>query len=174
MSVLLIDGRSGSGKTELAAAIVAVWPEAQLVRLDDIYPGWDGLEAGSRYVTDFVLDGPLRRWQRWDWYADDRAEWHEIDPALPIVIEGVGALSRANRERADYGIWVETDDATRKHRATTRDGDLYDGHWDQWARQEQAFIDREHPARLADSIVFGHNVGVGADRWRAIVEAAAG
>jgi uridine kinase len=173
MSVLLIDGRSGSGKTELAQAIVAVWPEAQLVRLDDLYPGWDGLEAGSRYVTDFVLDGPLRRWQRWDWRSNQREEWHEIDPTLPIVIEGVGALSRANRERADYGIWVETDATVRKQRALDRDGDLYDGHWDQWALQEDAFIDREHPTKLADAIVFGHNVGVGAERWPALVEAAA-
>ena len=172
MTVLLIDGRSGSGKTELAEAICAVWPEAQLVRLDDLYPGWDGLETGSRYVTDFVLDGPLRRWQRWDWHTNERAEWHDIDPTRPIIVEGVGALSRANRERADYGIWVETDDATRKQRALDRDGDLYDGHWDQWAVQEEKFIAREHPARLADSIVFGHHVTVGADRWQALVEAA--
>jgi uridine kinase len=172
VTVLLIDGRSGSGKTELATAIVEAWPEAQLVRLDNIYPGWNGLETGSRYITDFVLDGPLRRWQRWDWAAGARAEWHDVDPERPIVVEGVGALSRANRERADYGIWVETDTSTRKRRAIARDGGMFAPHWDAWAAQEQVFIDREHPAQLADTIVFGHNVVVGAGRWRHIVEAA--
>ncbi len=44
---ILIDGRSGSGKTELARAIVDDWPGAQLVRLDEVYPGWHGLAAAS-------------------------------------------------------------------------------------------------------------------------------
>lgn len=150
---ILIDGRSGSGKTDLAAAMVAAWPEAQLVRLDDLYPGWDGLEAGSRHVAEFVLtDAP--RWQRWDWAAHRPAEWHRLDPARPIIVEGCGALSRANRAQADWGIWVELDDATRKQRALARDGDAYAPHWERWAGQEQAFIAREHPQQLADEIYY--------------------
>src|SRR5690606_29833513 len=49
-AVVLIDGRSGSGKTTLATALAARLPGTQLVRLDDFYPGWDGLEAGSAHV----------------------------------------------------------------------------------------------------------------------------
>ena len=149
---ILIDGRSGSGKTDLAASMVASWPEAQLVRLDDLYPGWDGLDAGSAHVTEFVLsENP--RWQRWDWERGQRAEWHTLDPARPIVIEGCGALSRANRAKADWGIWVELDDATRKQRAIARDGETYAREWERWAAQELAFIEREHPQALADEIL---------------------
>ena len=39
-AILLIDGRSGSGKSELATAIAAA-TGSQVVRLDDLYPGWD-------------------------------------------------------------------------------------------------------------------------------------
>ena len=60
---ILIDGRSGSGKTELARSIAAHWPEAQLVRLDDLYPGWDGLDAGSAAVPGILTDF---RWRAWD------------------------------------------------------------------------------------------------------------
>ena len=63
-AVLLIDGRSGSGKTELARAVVAGVPEAQLVRLDDLYPGWGGLEEGSRVwisITNGVSLAPVVR-----------------------------------------------------------------------------------------------------------------
>ena len=152
---VLIDGRSGSGKTELAKRMVLALPGSQLVRLDDLYPGWGGLEAGSKHVHDYVLSASAPRWQRWDWTDGTPAEWHVLDPSRPIIIEGCGALSRANRALADYGIWMELDEPTRKARALARDGDAYAPHWDEWAAQEQAFIDREQPRQLADQVVEG-------------------
>ena len=108
--MLLIDGRSGSGKTELARAIVAGSPGAQLVRLDDLYPGWDGLDAGSQIAHDEILAAHHRpRWRRWDWVTGRHAEWHDLDPDRPLVVEGCGALSRDNRALASFGIWVALD-----------------------------------------------------------------
>jgi cytidylate kinase len=148
--VILIDGRSGSGKTELATEVAAAL-EAEVVRLDDLYPGWNGLEAASERVrTDVLL---ANRWQRWDWQRDAPAEWHELDPSRPLVVEGSGSLSRANRELATVGVWVELDESTRKLRALARDGASYEPHWDAWAIQEQRFFDRERPDLLADFVV---------------------
>jgi uridine kinase len=49
-ALVLVDGPSGSGKSTLADALVRdgdpaalLPPGAQLLRLDDVYPGWDGL-----------------------------------------------------------------------------------------------------------------------------------
>ena len=164
--MLLIDGRSGSGKTELARAIVAGVPSAQLLRLDDLYPGWGGLEAGSRYLLEHVLASDAPRWQRWDWIGGARAEWHELDPARPLVVEGCGTLSRGNRSLADFGLWVALDAESRKRRALRRDGDSYAPHWDEWAAQEEAFIAREGPAGLADATVDGRDVAADLPRWR--------
>ncbi|QNE47263.1 ATP-binding protein [Glaciihabitans sp. INWT7] len=155
--VVLIDGGSGSGKTTLAQALAPAL-DAQLVRLDELYPGWDGLEAASRAVHDDVLAPIGPRWRRWDWVADTAAEWHALDAALPLVIEGSGCLSRANRARASFGIWVELDAPTRKHRALARDGDTYAPHWDRWAAQERSFGRREHPWRLADLVLRDEDV----------------
>ena len=50
--VVLIDGRSGAGKTSLARLLVARWPltgRVQLVALDSLYPGWDGLDPGVEH-----------------------------------------------------------------------------------------------------------------------------
>ena len=46
-AVILIDGPSGAGKSTLADRLIAAWPTdaaPQLVRLDDVYPGWGGLD----------------------------------------------------------------------------------------------------------------------------------
>lgn len=155
-SIILIDGRSGSGKTELARTMAAAVPGMQLIRLDDIYPGWDGLQAASRHILEHVLEplaaGRPARWRRWDWTAAAPAEWHDVDPTSALIIEGCGALSRENRALASFAIWVELDAATRKRRALARDGDAYAPYWDRWAAQEDAFIAREHPRELADRV----------------------
>lgn len=170
--IVLVDGRSGSGKSEFAAALVDGWPEAQLLRLDVVYPGWDGLEAGSQHLHDNVLATDNPRWQRWDWATDEPAEWNLLDPTRPIIVEGSGSLSRANRALADAAIWVQFDDTERKRRALERDGEMYAPHWDQWAAQEEAFVARENPASLADGIVDGRDVAAAAEVWRAILHPA--
>lgn len=117
------------------------------MRLDDLYPGWDGLDAGSAAVPRILTDF---RWRAWDWAADRPGDWHDLDPARPIIVEGVGAISADSRPLADLALWVQLDDATRKQRALARDGDTYAPHWDRWAAQELRFIAREDPRALAD------------------------
>jgi predicted kinase len=151
--IVLIDGRSGSGKSTFASQLAPALG-AQLVRLDDIYPGWSGLLAASDHVHQRVL-APEPGWQAWDWGADRPGEWHRLDPLLPIVIEGAGSLSAANRALATFGIWMELADDIRKQRALARDGETYAPHWDAWAAQEDAFAAREHPRSLADFEVVG-------------------
>ena len=155
--IVLIDGGSGSGKTTLAAALAPALA-AQLVRLEDFYPGWEGLESASAAVCRDVLAPESPGWRRWDWTTGSAAEWHPLDATLPLVIEGSGCLSRANRRRASFGIWVELDAPTRKRRALARDGESYLPHWDRWAAQERVFAHREHPRQLADLVLDEHDV----------------
>lgn len=150
---ILIDGRSGSGKSELASGLAEHlgW---QLLRLDDLYPGWDGLDAASRALPQILTTG---RWRRWNWAEGAPGQWAELDVDGPLIVEGAGALSRASRPLADAAIWVELDATTRKRRALDRDGATYAPHWERWAAQEDAFIAREHPERLADLVVSGRS-----------------
>ena len=151
--IILIDGRSGSGKTELAT-LLAARLGAQVVRLDDVYPGWGGLDAGSAAVPGILSSG---RWRRWDWATSQLAEVHTVDPARTLIVEGVGAITRASRPLADRALWVELDEATRKRRALARD-EYFAPHWDAWAAQEEQLIAREHPRALADAVVDGRAV----------------
>jgi hypothetical protein len=158
--VLLIDGRSGAGKTSLARKVVDRWPVAgrvQLIALDSIYPGWDGLDAGVERAFEWILRphgrGYLGTWRRWDWERQTEAESHAVDPALGVLIEGSGIITPATAAIADIRIWVESPELGRKSRALRRDGDAYRPHWDQWAAQESAHIERDDPRALATRIV---------------------
>lgn len=162
--IVLIDGFSGAGKTTLATSLVAEWTSrggapVQLLQLERVYPGWDGLAAAAEHVLKHVLgalrDGDPGRWRQWDWEADAPGAWNGVDGRLPLVIEGVGSLSGRSRALADLGVWIELDAASRKIRALARDGDTFAPHWERWARQERDFAQRERPREHADLILDG-------------------
>lgn len=157
--ITLIDGRSGSGKTTFATALAAR-TGAQLLSLDDVYPGWDGLEAGEAHVLQQVLqaiaDGRAPRWQSWNWVDDCPGAWHDLDPARDLIIEGCGAISPAARALAHHAIWVElADDAERRRRAIARDGEIFALNWNRWARQEVEHATLHDPRGTADELVDG-------------------
>jgi uridine kinase len=157
--ITLIDGRSGSGKTTFATALAAR-TRAQLLSLDDVYPGWDGLEAAEAHVLEYVLGaiaaGRSPRWQSWNWVDDRPASWHDLDPARDLIIEGCGAISPAARALAHHAIWVElADDAERRRRAIARDGEVFARNWDRWARQEVEHAALHNPRGTADEVVDG-------------------
>lgn len=154
--VVLIDGRSGAGKSTLARDLVAQWPmrgRVQLVALDSIYPGWDGLDQGVERAREQILvphaRGLIGVWERWDWAAGEPAEAHAVDPSLPLIIEGSGLLTPVTARLSDVRVWLESPVASRKQRALTRDGDTYRPHWEQWARQEEAHLVRDEPHQHA-------------------------
>ncbi|BCI56086.1 adenylate kinase [Mycolicibacterium litorale] len=156
-TTVLIDGRSGSGKSTLADRLAARWESSVVVRLDDIYPGWDGLSWAIEHVYRELLHprahGRPGRWRRWDWATNAVAGWHTVEPDRRLIVEGVGALTPAARAAADVGIWVQTPDPVRKQRALQRDGEVYRPHWERWARQEDEHIARHGPRSLADIVV---------------------
>ena len=154
--VVIIDGRSGAGKTTLARLVAERWPVAgrpQLIALDSLYPGWDGLDAGVERALDGILRphgrGRIGTWNRWDWERAADAESHAVDPSLGVILEGCGAITPRSAPIADLTVWVESPDAARKHRALTRDGDGFRPYWERWAAQEEVHIERDDPRSLA-------------------------
>lgn len=154
--VVLIDGCSGAGKSTLAARVVEEWPlvgRVQVIALDSLYPGWDGLDGGVERALEGILRphgrGKLGAWQRWDWERATEAETHAVDPALGVIVEGSGLLTPATAALGDVRVWLEAAEPVRKRRALTRDGETYRPHWDRWAAQERAHIARDDPRSLA-------------------------
>lgn len=158
--VVIVDGRSGAGKSSLARRLVSAWPlrgRVQLVALDDLYPGWEGLAGGSDYARDTILTphakGLVGVWQRWDWEAGARAEAHAVDPSLPLIVEGAGALTPATSRLADVAVWVDAPSPSRRIRALDRDGETFRPHWERWAAQEERHLAAHDPVSLATVVV---------------------
>ncbi|MEV4347278.1 dephospho-CoA kinase [Actinoplanes sp. NPDC049596] len=157
-TVVAVEGRSGAGKTELARPL-AEGLGAPLIRMDDLYPGWDGLRGGVAALHDWVLAplgaGRPARWRRWDWAGDGYAEWHEVPRTGFLVVEGVGCGGRVLTPYVSGLVWVEAPDELRRRRALARDGATYEPHWERWARQEDDFYGTDDVRGRADLIIDG-------------------
>ena len=167
--VLIIDGRAGAGKSTLAQVVTDRFfklgeSKPALVHLDDLYPGWSGLQAGAMYALHNVLmpvaRGEAASWQLWDWEAGRRGRsgepgdgWREFRGGTPLIVEGCGALNRLSREVANLTVWLEVPEGVRRERWRQRDGERFDEYWPTWAAQEDEVLQQERPMQLADFVL---------------------
>lgn len=143
-----VDGRSGSGKTDLAACLVSAVRELGRtcgeVHLDDLYPGWSGLAAGLEPLCAGVVT-PLSRGEAgnyvsWDWHASRPGRRRDVPVEQVVVVEGVGTLAAPCADLLDLRIWLEAPARVRRERALRRDGEVFAPHWQEWADQEDALF----------------------------------
>lgn len=154
--LVCVDGPAGSGKTTLAAQIATLAGDATVVHMDDLYPGWDGLEAVAEPVLGLLA--PLAedrpgRYRRWDWLAGRRAEEHVVEPAPLLVLEGVASGNLAWARWSTALVWVETAAETRLARGLARDGEEVRPRWVRWMNEEQVVFARERTRERADLVV---------------------
>jgi uridine kinase len=165
-----IDGPAGSGKSTLARAVADAYderaraagrgPEAgsTVLHMDDLFEGWSGLGDVDTQL-DTVL-GPLSsgragHYRRYDWYEDDWAETVLVRPCALLVIEGVGSGAARFDPMRTLLVWIEAPYDERKRRGLERDGDAFEAHWEQWAKDEQAVFLRERTRDRADVLIDG-------------------
>ena len=143
--IIGIDGRSGTGKTSLAAQLeqelTAAEHSVHVLHLDDFYPGWDGLFDGVEAwdaLSVQLTEGIAGTYTLWDWEAGAPGEVRTVDPAATqvIICEGVGAIAGACEVR----ILATAPDEVRYERAMARDGDTFRPHWERLAAQEEALL----------------------------------
>jgi uridine kinase len=154
--VVAIDGRSGAGKTSLAAALRDQL-QAPVVSLEDLYGGWDGLERGINLLVGSVFEplaaGEAARVPQYDWVAGEWAAPVVMQPPSVLIVEGVGAGARRAASFESLLVWLEVPASARKRRALDRDGETFAPYWDQWAAQEDLMLTRERTPDRADVII---------------------
>ena len=172
--VVGVDGRSGSGKTTTARALLAgLGPDQRgaCVATDDVAwhqsrLDWDGL------LAEHVL-GPARScravcWQPPAWAERDRDGAVEVPAGLDLLlVEGVGATRRALAPLLDAAVWVQADVDVARERGLRRDMELHDRteeeartEWEAWMAEEQPHLAADKPWERADLVVAGSDVGL--------------
>lgn len=159
MPIVLIDGRAGSGKSTLAELLKnKLFQDGEsaprVIHMDDLYDGWNGLEAGADYLQRFILN-PLSKqevahYQEFDWAKGERNTWREFGGGTPLIVEGCGSLNKNSAESADVKVWLEVPEEIRHKRWLSREGS--NDHWAEWAAQELDFYARVKSAELATLI----------------------
>jgi cytidylate kinase len=154
--VVAVDGRSGAGKTRFAG-LVADALDAPVLHLEDLYPGWRGLAATPPAVVRDVLEplasGTPGRTSRWDWARDVPGDELVVPPSPVLVLEGVGSGAAVIRPFLTVLVWLEAPADVRRHRALTRDGDVFAPFWDVWADQEAAHLADDRTPAHADLVL---------------------
>ena len=167
--IVLIDGRAGSGKSLFATKMAENYfsentQAARIVQLDDLYPGWEGLAAGSVYARERILEpisaGKEASWQIWDWEQGCRGAtgeagngFREFSGGTALIVEGCGVLSKASALMASLRLWIEADSTKRRQRFSERDKGKFDEYWGVWDAQEDEFYGAEKSRELAELVI---------------------
>ncbi len=170
--IVAVDGRSGGGKSTLAARLVAAHPGAVLVGVDDFawnapMFGWAGLVRDGLLVPLAAGRDVRYRPPAWDVHGREGAIEVAANATL-VVLEGVGSAATELADLLDAVIWVQSDFGEAERRGIARDiaqgvnGDAADAtaFWHAWMADELAFQNVQRPWERADVIVAGTRAGV--------------
>ncbi|HEX4906658.1 MAG TPA: hypothetical protein VFU93_14465 [Acidimicrobiales bacterium] len=163
--LLAIDGRSSSGKSTLAAQVVAAVPGAAVVHTDDIawyhaVLDWDHLLR--EHVIAPLRDGRDVDYRPPGWAARERPGSVVVPASAPVVvIEGVGAGRASLAALVDAVVWVETPLEETQARDAVRmaGGETTLENYELWMAEELPFHEAERIWERADVVVDGTQPG---------------
>ena len=104
-----------------------------------------------------LSQGVPGRYQRYDWPTETLAEWHDVELAPVVIIEGVSAGRSEWAEHLSFVIWIETPRDVRLHRGLERDGQDALADWQHWMAEEDLHYEQDQTSLRADLIIDGMN-----------------
>ena len=152
--LICVDGPSGTGKSTLAGQIAQI-TGSPVVRMDDLYPGWQGLFEVDPHVLGLLeplAEGRSGSYRRYDWHAKEYAETHHVEPGPLLVLEGVGAGNRAWRHLVTTLVWLDAAAELRLERSVARDGEDQRELLVQWRHDEDRLFAEQGTRSFADLV----------------------
>lgn len=127
--------------------------KAPIVHTDDFSTGEPGVEWWPRFEAEVVVplsEGRPARYRRYDWPTRRLAEWHTVEPAPVVILEGVSSARTAVSKVITLAIWVDAPEDIRLTRGLERDGEEARPLWTRWMAQEDAHFakDNTRPAAI--------------------------
>lgn len=154
-----VDGFGASGKSTFASRLAQQRPGSLVVHVDDFaapgVPEWDWPRFRAQ-LLDPLLAGRPAHFQRWDWWRDEGAEWHDVPLGRTVIVEGVSATRREVDAPWALTVWVDAPREVRLARIRERDGGRMLATWlERWLPEEEAWAARANPLERVDLIVDG-------------------
>jgi uridine kinase len=167
-----LDGRSGGGKTTLAAS-VAEHLDVTVVGGDDFYAGgtaaeWDAMSPAERAahcidwrrqrsVLEALAAGQDARWDVYDWEAFDDSfapTGGQARPAPIVLLEGVYSARPELADLCHLRVLLDVGEAVRRERVRVREGEHFDPAWDaRWSSAEDHYFGLVMPPAAFDLVI---------------------
>ena len=140
MSLIVIDGRAGAGKTTLAETFFAdlsVSKSIEVIHMDDLYGGWDnalGEHLSKR--LEIIINSHQQKVAfeieifNWETMSFDSRKL--INPVDILILEGVGAGQKVVRDAGATLYWLDIDAEIGIQRVLKRDGNQIAARMRQW------------------------------------------
>lgn len=138
--MIVIDGKSGTGKSTLAKQLAEVL-DASLIKCDDFYAGgdlsyWKTLTTAEkndrvinwrRIKTEALV--PLTSGKAASWKPFGSSKVVVSTPKSVVILEGAYSSRKELNDFVNFKILVETPEDLRENRIREREGSGYDEEW---------------------------------------------
>ncbi len=171
--LVALDGRSGAGKSALAAAVGAR-TGALVIDGDDFYRGgtdeyWDTMDA--RRKMELVVDwrrqraalerlrrGAAATWRPYDWDADDGSLAADVagGPRDVVILDGAYSARAELADLMDLRVLLQVPHDVLRARLLEREGAGYRAEWEaRWGAAEDLYFDTVMPPEAFDLVLDG-------------------
>ena len=165
--VLALDGRCGSGKTTLAAALAEQFPASITLHTDDFYlpparrvRGWEHIPCANMDLTRLRSEAlaPAYAGQPVPYRAYSCREGAYLPvqqlPARPLVLlEGSYSHHPLLADCETLRVFLTCSKAEQERRLRAREGDRYPNFAARWIPLEEAYFAKYHIEETADFVV---------------------
>ncbi len=158
LRLVAVDGPGGAGKSTYARELSEAAGGAPVIHTDDFAAADNPIDWWPRLLEQVIeplAQGDAAHYQRYDWQSETLAEWHTIEPAPIVIIEGVSAGRSEWAAHLSYLIWIETPREEHLRRGVERDGIAALDDWESWMAREDAHYERDPTSERADVVIDG-------------------
>ncbi len=158
LRLVAVDGPGGAGKSTFARELSEAAGGAPVVHTDDFAAADNPIDWWPRLLEQVIeplARGDAAHYQRYDWPSETLAEWHTIEPAPIVIIEGVSAGRSEWAAHLSFLIWIETPPEERLRRGVNRDGIAALNDWEAYQASEDAHYERDPTRERADVVIDG-------------------
>ena len=165
--VLALDGRCGSGKTTMAAALAEQFPDSIVLHTDDFYlppaqrgPDWEKTPCANMDLArlrDEVLvparDGQSVPYRAYSCREGAYQPVKQLKTQPLVILEGSYSQHPLLTPYEDFRVFVTCSDDEQSRRLQAREGGCYQSFAARWVPLEEAYFSHYHIENKADFVM---------------------